>query len=589
MKRITGIIFLLSLFTLSINSQNVRASIQTSEVYLGQPFEYSIIIEGTAETKVPELREIDGFRIRYKGASTSMVSSFGMGGNNSSKTVVYSWFFTPLKKGILEIPSFAVNVNGNIFNTRVGRITVKVPEPIDGYHLIMETNKNEYWQGEPIIMTIKWLLNASGPRNLVFNIPFINSGLFTVEPQSPPQGSKVYNLDINGIEVLAAQGSEIYKGSQYISLTFGIKLIAETYGKQTLDPVILSFERVLRSNGFRNNYKSEIIPSNSIDLNIRKLPPEVYQNGKMAILSYGKLRVTTEASPLKVHIGDPLTYVITVEGAVSPEKTELPSLKMFGEMNDNFSIPDRRSSGTVTDNKAEFSQTIRVKKESVQFIPSIKIQYFNTMSGFIETVATEQIPIAVLPTEIVTSADLENTGYSLEKGSGKIEIITNEKGIINSFQIGQLLSKSNTNRETVLSSPIYWIFLLLPVVIFLILAVYRFRIILTEKFLQLTDNKNDFSRIYKNLVKTKYLQEKEVKHAIFDYLNFICNTQGKALTAVEYYEILKKKEINEEICSNIVSMLNSFDYNKYSQNKEQLDWNKILQEFYSYTMEISDK
>ena len=82
-----------------MQSQSVRASVESSEVYLGQPFEYKIIIEGTTNAQVPELKSIDGMNIQYKGASTSMVSSFGSGANSSTKTVTYSWMFTAYKKG----------------------------------------------------------------------------------------------------------------------------------------------------------------------------------------------------------------------------------------------------------------------------------------------------------------------------------------------------------------------------------------------------------------------------------------------------------------------------------------------------------
>ena len=90
----------------NVYGQSVRATVGTSEVYLGQPFEYRIIIEGITNTQTPELVPIDGINIQYKGVSTSMVSSFGLGSNNSTKTVTHSWSFTPLRKGTFIIPSF---------------------------------------------------------------------------------------------------------------------------------------------------------------------------------------------------------------------------------------------------------------------------------------------------------------------------------------------------------------------------------------------------------------------------------------------------------------------------------------------------
>jgi hypothetical protein len=151
--------------------QSVRASVESSDVYLGQAFEFRVIIEGTTDAEVPDLGTIPGINIQYKGASTSMVSSFGMGANNSTKTITYSWSFTATKKGYLLIPSLSINVDGKIYNTASGTINVKEPEPVDGFYLFLESDKVEYWFGEPINLTIKWLFSSS-VSNPSFNLPF---------------------------------------------------------------------------------------------------------------------------------------------------------------------------------------------------------------------------------------------------------------------------------------------------------------------------------------------------------------------------------------------------------------------------------
>jgi len=586
MNKVTGIILFLLCSVLAYG-QSVRASIDSSEVYLGQPFEYRIIIEGSTNSNAPDLGKVDGFNIQYKGASTSMISSFGTGSNSSSKTVTYSWIFSSLRSGTLLIPSFEIDVEGKIFKTASGSITVKEPEPIEGFHLFIETDKNSYWFGEPITMTIKWLF-SSQVSNPSFSIPFINSGLFTVKNQDPPSGSDVFKLNIKGLDVLAMQSAEIYKGKQYTSLSFGLKLYPKAPGMMFIDPISLAFEKATGSSGFRTSYKSVVIPSNNIKLEIKDLPPEAIQNGKRIILSEGELKIDVDANPKKVHIGDPLTFILKVEGAILPEEVEIPPLNSFNQMDEHFSIPEKRSTGKVEENIVLFSQTIRVKDEKISFIPPLEFNYFNTKSGLVKTFITEQIPIEVIPTEIITSADLESTGYSVIKNTEKNELISNEKGILTSFDLDKIVTKGNSDPNSVFSAFGYWFLLFLPISIYIGLVIFKYRKKIIIHILNISGNNDDFKRNYKFLKSKDNIQEKDVKSLIYEYLNSFCNTHGKFLTKEEYSEMLISNKLEKDLCNRIISIISSFEY-KYSKNKIIPEWNKILDEFYLITMEINGK
>lgn len=584
MKKIFTFLFLITL-TITIQGQSVRASVESSEVYLGQPFEYRIIVEGSTEAKMPELGNIDGISISYKGASTSMISSLGLGANRSSKTITYSWSFSALRTGSLIIPSFEIEIEGKTYKTASGTIIVKDPEPLDGYYLFLESEKDVYWLGEPVILTIKWLFSSS-VSSPSFNLPFINSGLFHVENQVPIQGTEVFKLDINGLDVLAMQSAEIYKGDQYSTLSFSLKIVPDSSGIFELGPITLAFESAERSNGFRTTYNSAVIPSNSISLEIKEIPVDENTKNKPDILSKGTLSISASASPLRVHIGDPLTYTIKLKNAVSPETVEFPKLNTFKQMMDDFSIPDRRSPGKVEENSVSFTQTIRVKNSNVESIPALEIPYFNIETGKSESVIIAPIPIDVLETDVVTSANLESTGYESIDNSIKKELINNDQGLLFNYSIEKMISGKGGNRERVLGNPLYWIFLVLPLLIYSAFGIFKYRTyfqLISEKF---SKRNSGFTKKYNELKANDTSNITELKKAIVEYLLIYCDQQGKYLTPDEISRFLIRLNNENEIVERIHDLLTSFDESEYSSSEKDMNWRSILDEFYALTKEM---
>ena len=571
----------------SVYGQNVRATVESSEVYLGQPFEYRIIIEGTSNSQAPTLDPIDGIRIQYKGVSTSMVSSFGLGSNSSTKTVTHSWSFTPTRKGTLIIPSFTIDIEGKNYKTASGSITVKSPEPIDGFHLILESEKENYWFGEPINLTIKWLvstelLTQSKVSLKSINVPFINNGQFIVESQDPLPGSNISKININGLDVLAMQGAEIYEGMQYSAISFGLRLLPENIGKFDLGPISLVFDSYQISSG----YTSLVIPSNKLTLNIADLPAQAYEQGKPIILSLGELFVEATASPLKVHIGDPLTYSINFKGSVTPELLEIPLLQTFPEMEKNFSIPERRSPGIVENDTVTFSQTIRVRNNGVREIPKLQIKYFNLAKGVIEIATIDSIDLDVLDTDIITSADLESTGYISKDNPSKLDLISNDQGIAINFPTEILLRSNKTTKESILSSPIYWVLFLIPIFTFLGVLVFKNRLLIELIMEKINGNNSDLKRRYREIISKKNYTVEIIKPEIYNYLLSLIGCIDKELTPEEIFRHLIERGNNVEVAHKLRDILRTIEEIEYSEKTIEPDMESLFNDFFALTGEL---
>lgn len=579
----TSFIFFLLLF--SLQGQSVRASVESSEVYLGQPFEYKIIIEGTTEATVPDLSEIEGIDIQYRGASTSMISSFGTNGSGSSKTVTYSWLFTPLRKGALIIPSFSVEVDGKQYKTASGTIQVKNPEPIDGFHLMINTEKHEYWKGEPFILTIKWLFSSS-VSNPVFNLPFLKSGQFKVESQTPPPGNDVFKLTIAGLDVLAMQSAEIYRGDQYSSLSFSLQLVPEAAGTFDIGPITLAFDKSARANGFRTTYTSSVIPSNSIQLKIKELPIDAYNEDGTVVMANGTLTAETSVNPQVVHIGDPLSYTISISGAVSPEEIVIPDLISFPQMNNQFSIPDRKAPGQVEDGLVRFIQTIRVKSNLVDAVPQMEMKYFNVQTGTVEKAIIPSAAIRVLETEVVTSADLESTGYTVTENTPATGLEVNESGILHNFSKEKILQSFDGGIKSVLRNPIYWILFLSPIFSYLLLVIFRNQSKIRIIYSKLIGQNDSFTYTYREILKNKPLNIDIVKKEIRKYMMTYCGMEEKFLTADEIFSIVQDMNIEEEIALDLKEIFLSIERSEYSSSKEELNPQILLDKFYTLSREL---
>ncbi|RQW05929.1 MAG: hypothetical protein EH225_04080 [Calditrichaeota bacterium] len=564
---LTGFFFFILISTAM--TQSVRATVDSSEVYSGQTFEFRIVIEGSTDSAVPDLPEIDGITTAYRGASTTMVSSFGTGGNNSTRTVTHSWSFTPLKTGRLAIPSVAVDVQGNTFYTKPGIITVKSPEPLEGFHLIVESDKGEYWEGEPVYLTIKWLISpgikVSSP---LFTIPFINNGRFSAQSQDPPQGSDIYKIDIAGMEVLIMQAAEILEGKQYTSLSFRLKLMTEDVGDFALEPITLAFDTSERTTSLRTRYTTKVIPSNSLAFSIRELPEDAPDN---IILAPGKLEIKSSAEPTRVHVGDPLTYSIEIRGALVPENVTVPPLGSYRNLEENFTIPERRSTGKIDGDSVIFSQTIRVKNEQQKSIPSNMIPYFNTGTGLVEEAWIPEIAMEVLETQVVTSADLESTGYRKNPvNQNRGNLTENTAGLMVNFPLEKMIRPSD-------GSYFLWLFLIIlsPLIFISLLIIKRKSQLFPER-------RNDFDRIYNDLQNSDI---QSIYKGINRYLHLILEKENMNLTPREIHILLIGRGNESEICDQIESCLEQLEKALYSSDN-RIDGTQILSEFNRLSREI---
>jgi hypothetical protein len=148
---------------------------------------------------------------------------------------------------------------------------------------------------------------------------------------------------------------------------------------------------------------------------------------------------------------------------------EIPSLSTL--LGPGFDIPDTRSSGKVEERTKTVTQTIRVNDTSVEKIPSIIFSYFDSESGMYKKASSEEIPLKVLETQVLTAADLEG-GTEEGKDENKVFLEKKKEGIYYNYAGKDLLKSQNIMIDALFSSVLIKILLILPPVIFLLIWIY---------------------------------------------------------------------------------------------------------------------
>ena len=442
-------------------SQSVRAGLESSTAYIGQPVRYTIQISGTEKADRPELDGFADFSIKSAGESTSMRSSF-LNGNGTREVISeFNWLLTPLKLGNLEIPSVSITVDGKEILTRPAQLEVKEPGPLEGYHLFLSVEGENAFPGLPVRLTLKWLFSSqvSQPE---FNLPFLDNPDLKIGhlPAPPVQKNDIYQFSINGHPAYATQSAEIYEGEQYASLTMGWDIYPVRSGPLTIEQAIISFKRGVGRDGWGNTkYETAVIPSNSLKITVHEVPEQLKNFSGGLLISKNQMGVSLNLDQNKVYPGDPITAEIRLENLLQPGMTDFEGLQGFSELQELFRVDNSSLITYEEDGTLVIKQTLRARSDRTGEFPALEFLYYNQKTGQIDTVRTDPIDLEIIPIRntggtAVLTRKVQDFGESVE-----------ESDLLSLNYNATLAGVKNRWYEAV--PP--WIFLFLPPVLYLMI------------------------------------------------------------------------------------------------------------------------
>ena len=452
---------------------SVEAVTTAREVYVGQPFPFNIRVKGSDSPRAPDLSVLRDFRVETLGGRQNNSVSITIINRQRNRVVrrgyTFSYRLTPTRAGKLLIPSLPVTVGRSVLRTKARTITAVPPTETADFKFRVKLAKNRCYVNEPVKLTATWYI-AKDARKYHAYLPVADMDGLTFRLIEPARNANTRYLRISlgkGKRALAAQGRGVLGNKTFKTITFAADLIPKQGGVLRIPAATITFEGVVNYRLVktffgrvekRPVYKTFVIPSNPLTLNVLPLPAAGRPAGFTGLV--GRYSLTVEAEPTQVNVGDPITLTIRISGpSANLDELELPLLSRQAALARDFKIPVERAHGEVAGREKVFTQTIRATHADIKQIPALELPYFDPESRAYRVARSEPIPLDVRATRVTTAADAEGRELPV---LGRTVLEELAEGIAHNYETLDALAPQRYGPGAWLSSPGWLALLILP-------------------------------------------------------------------------------------------------------------------------------
>lgn len=438
-------------------------------IYPGQRFTYSVVVNGGKAERI-DIAPLAPFRPQRTGSGNSIRAI------NGRTVVIYSenYALTAEKPGTMVLPSVTVVVSGRAYKTNPVEVTVAKPGTTDRLDLEVTVSERKCYVGQPVVLTIKWIVKAVQPKDAAFNVPVFKSDDFFLEDVSDStRAFAKTQVAIHGVPVVVSENRQLIKGLETAIISFDKVLIPKRRGRVTLDSVTLSASiatgRVRTNeifNPIRTTYERFSVHSDPIELEVLALP----ETGRPATFYglVGRYTIAAAATPTEVSVGDPITLTVRIGGNPYLKPVQWPDLE--ASLAGHFKIPTEKASPVEEKGQKIFTQTIRANSDTVTEIPPIPLAYFDSQAGRYAVAWTDAIPLAVAPTRVLTNADVEGTGGGAAVGRAVQAL---QEGFSANYYGPEVLVNQSFSPVSALARPGYAVLWSIPLLGFVASVVFK--------------------------------------------------------------------------------------------------------------------
>ncbi|OXU13957.1 BatD family protein [Sedimentisphaera salicampi] len=562
----------------------VNAEISSESVYTGQDFIYQITVEGAAGGEVIDSSSLQEFSPEGPSMSDESRRSItiinGKRRERVSKKFTISYRLTAQKAGRHTVSPVKIEVEGKKYETQSLSFTAKEPQKDERMDIEAVVSKEECFVGEPVELTCSWyikkqLLQRNLVRDLNFSVPAFDHPLVTVEQSNIDKNAKE-EMEINGLTTGILQTSAEHNGLSSVKVTFSKILIPNSAGKINLGKPGITCKIAVSVNrnggsffGRRYNYGVFAAEAENISINVKPLPEKSRPANFSGLV--GEYKITTQASPVEMKEGDPITLKIKVQGKYL-KPVEWPELSKIPKFSDNFIIPSEKSSPKISADSKTFTQTIRTKTDKVSEIPPVEISFFNTETGEYKTAKSKPIPIDVKPTKNITLKDIE--GMEDEPVGSEVKSV--KGGISENFPADEIVYNEKFNLTRELLSPASLVIWGFPAVLLTGSAAFRIFFGQSEEKKKQRLKRNALKIASRRIKKAQSLPDEEARQelssGICEYFSLKFDVPAGSITPEDCKE---KAEISagEEDSQRLSEILNNAQACLYSPSGGAFDKN----------------
>ncbi|MGB0477180.1 MAG: BatD family protein [Flavobacteriaceae bacterium] len=536
---------------------NFEVSVSKKQLGLNERLRVDFAIDKPGDNFRPP--SFSSFRV-ISGPMQSVSNVFVNGKRTYSMT--YTYFITPLKKGVFDIEQASIEYEGNVYKTTP--VTINVTEAVaiprdpndpkyivdEKLHLVAEVSKRSPYVNEPITIVYKlYFAQNVNPTDVdVVDMPKYNDFWS-------------YNVDIPNRNI----DTSIYKGERYNFVEWRkVVLYPQRAGKLEINPLSLDvtvnvptgkrdfFQRVIYTQ------VPKLVSAGNLTINVKPLPTEGQPVDFSGAVGNFSIDVSTSKKQLKAN--ESLQAKVKISGRGNLRLFGMPNLQTPSaieqyepETSENIRSNLSGMSGSITQ-----SYTLIPQVQGKYPIPSIEFSFFNPKKKTYETIKSSEQLVDV------TEGPLANRAVNPTTPSVAVSIDSPFKFIALDTSFVPI------NTTTFFRSTLFYLLWGSPLGLVLLYVVYARR-----KQKQLGDTEGVRMRTANRMAR-KYLSEAKrnlnnseefyvaLERALHNYLKAKLKMETSDFSKEKIKNILSQIGVEESLVNDFVSVLENCEFARYT-------------------------
>ena len=536
---------------------NFEVSVSKKQLGLNERLRVDFAIDKPGDNFRPP--SFSSFRV-ISGPMQSVSNVFVNGKRTYSMT--YTYFITPLKKGVFDIEQASIEYEGNFYKTTP--VTINVSEAVaiprdpndpkyivdEKLHLVAEVSKRSPYVNEPITIVYKlYFAQNVNPTDVdVVDMPKYNDFWS-------------YNVDIPNRNI----DTSIYKGERYNFVEWRkVVLYPQRAGKLEIKPLSLDvtvnvptgkrdfFQRVIYTQ------VPKLVSAGNLTINVEPLPTEGQPDDFSGAVGNFSINVSTSKKQLKAN--ESLQAKVKISGRGNLRLFGMPNLQTPSaieqyepETSENIRSNLSGMSGSITQ-----SYTLIPQVQGKYPIPSIEFSFFNPKKKTYEMIKSSEQLVDV------TEGPLANRAVNPTTPSAAVSIDSPFKFIALDTSFVPI------NTPTFFRSTLFYLLWGSPLGLILLYMAYARR-----KQKQLGDIEGVRMRTANRMVR-KYLSEAKrnlnyseefyvaLERALHNYLKAKLKMETSDFSKEKIKNILSQIGVEESLVNDFVSVLENCEFARYT-------------------------
>lgn len=365
-------------------SITVSASVDSTDVAVGEPFTLAIVVDGAQNVPVP-IVEAKGFRADYIGPSTQVSLVNG----RMSATVTHRYRMIANEEGRFTLGPFVVGHADQRYETTPIAIRVRpagtraqapaaAPGGGQALRLVVQPNRTEVYLGERVDVDLTLYVGEVRVRDLQF--PVIRADGVTVEKfGQPDQGTQIVDGRRYSTVRLRTHLTPVRAGTIDLHTTMNLTVLT---GRRGLDSF---FDQLLPGDGKQVEVQAEPVQLRVLPLPEEGRPPDFAG-------AVGDYQFDLTAKPSRLQVGDPITLRMEVTGSGNLS-TIVPPAPATGTAFRRYDAQPVK--GEDGEHRRVFEQVIIPNAVDVREIPALRFSFFDPDAHAYKTITRGPLPIEV--------------------------------------------------------------------------------------------------------------------------------------------------------------------------------------------------